>query len=326
VDGLRILNISKWIKPKWLLIVAGIVLLSCLMQIIHSPYIRHVIVMVLMYIILAVSYRFLTLSGQWTFAHFAMMGMSAFVTAFLSTKMGYPVWLSWPLGILAAVATGTIMGLICGRTRYVYFFFATWAYAYVIEQAWKRIDVPFGGLRGVLSIPPIAPMIRTEAQAYYLLLLLTIISLVVLYRLEKSRFGHILTVIEDNEELAKSIGIDAFKYRMVSLIIASVFCGLCGGFYAHYAGFVAYSDFGWIQNWLIVIYVMAGGGKTIFGPIIGTLIFVPMMQYLAAYREFIMVGMGAFTIFIVLIVPDGIEGLIWRLRHPKEVVISRALR
>jgi branched-chain amino acid transport system permease protein len=283
-------------------------------------------IVLLMTITLAVSYRFITLSGQWTFAHYTMMGVGAYTSAILSTKMGYPVWMTWPTGIVITCITACLLGLLIVRTRHVYFFFATWAFAYVVEITWKKLWFPFGGFDGIRGIPRPGSWFNSEAHFYYLILAITLASLAVLYTLEKSRFGRTLMCINENEDLARSIGFNAFKFRMLAFVIGSAFSGLIGCFYAHYAGFIAPADFDWMLNWFIVIYLISGGTRTVLGPIIGTLIFVPVMQILAAYQNFISIGMGLYTIFIIMIASDGIEGLISRFRHPGEVGVSRALR
>jgi branched-chain amino acid transport system permease protein len=317
------------IKGKYsgkIAIAIGTIFLFSLMFIVRSTYLQHVMIILLQTITLAVSYRFITLSGQWTFAHCTMMGVGAYTSAILSTKLGYPVWISWPTGIVITCLIACLLGLLIVRTRHVYFFFATWAFAYVVEITWKKLWFPFGGHDGIRNIPRPGPWFSSEAHFYYLILGITLMSLVVLYKLEKSRFGRTLVCINENEDLARSIGFNAFRFRMLVFVIGSAFAGLMGGFYTHYAGFIGPDDFGWMLNWFIVIYIVSGGSRTILGPIIGTLIFVPVMQILAVYRNYITIAMGLYTIFIIMVATDGIEGLIWRLRHPGEVGVSRALR
>ena len=320
------MSIANFRYSKELAFAMGTLFLFSLMLIIRSTYLQHVMIMLLQTITLAVSFRFITLSGQWTFAHCTMMGVGAYTSAILSTKLGYPVWVTWLTGIVMTCLTACLLGLLIVRTRHVYFFFATWAFAYVVEITWKKLWFPFGGHDGIRYIPKPGLWFNSEAHYYYLILGITLASLWVLYKLEKSRFGRTLVCINENEDLAKSIGFNAFKFRMLAFIIGSAFAGLMGGFYAHYAGFIGPADFDWMLNWFIVIYIVSGGTRTILGSIIGTLIFVPVMQILAAYRNYITIAIGLYTIFIIMVATDGIEGLIWRLRHPGEVGTSHGLR
>ncbi|RLB31064.1 MAG: hypothetical protein DRH11_13855 [Deltaproteobacteria bacterium] len=320
------MNLLKSTYPRNAFVVMGIILLFSLTFIVRSSYFQHVFIVILQTITLAVSYRFITLSGQWTFAHFTMMGIGAYTSAILSTTMGYPLWISCPLGIVATCITTFLLGLLIVKTRHVYFFFATWAFAYVVEITWKKLWFPFGGFDGIRGIPKPSSWFNSEAHFYYLILVITLISVTFLYKLEKSRFGRTLVCIDENEDLAKSIGINVFIFRMLAFIIGSAFAGAIGVFYAHYAGFIAPPDFDWMLNWFVVIYLISGGTRTILGPIIGTLIFVPVMQVFAAYQTYVTVGIGLYTIFVIMVASDGIEGLIWRLRHPGEIGVSRALR
>jgi branched-chain amino acid transport system permease protein len=147
---------------------------------------------------------------------------------------------------------------------------------------------------------------------YYLCLLVVTASLIVLYRLERSRFGLTFHAVHWQDKLAESVGVDTRRYRTLAFVIASVFGGLAGALLAHYIGTVNPNRFDVEEMVFVLIWVIVGGTATIFGPIIGVVVLTIINE--VVLRE---MGVdqarpliyGAILIVSVLFLPQGLESL-----------------
>ena len=158
-----------------------------------------------------------------------------------------------PLSMLAGSATAALLAFLLSfplfRMKGFYFLIGSFAAGEIIRLLWKWTDLTwlFGGPKGIKLIPPF-PNIKLfsldidfydPVNYYYLCLIVVVASLVVLYRVERSRIGLTFHAIHWQDKLAESVGVDTFRYRTLAFVISSFFAGLAGALYAHYIGTVA---------------------------------------------------------------------------------------
>ena len=313
------LNISY--KQALLLGTLPVVLISAPFAI--SGYKVDLLTNLLINIVLVASFRLITTTGGWSLAHVPMMGCGAYATALLSGKLGVPFWFSLPLAGLAAGLSGLAISYPLARTKGFAFFVASFAAGEAIRLCWIRFKIPFGGHKG-LTVP--APVLFDnvtwmnfeEAVPYYFLALaITLISLLIMYRLNNSRIGDTWKALASEENLAKSVGINITKYKMLAFSIGSFFAGVAGVLLAHRLWAIEPHQFGFTTTLYLLVWVVFGGSHTFAGPVIGVVVLTFLAELLRPLVEWVPMIFGTIIILILIFLPNGLESLPSRLRLHK---------
>jgi branched-chain amino acid transport system permease protein len=302
-----------------------VVALLFLPLLIKSPYIMHVLVMTGMYVILAVSYNLVSgYVGALSLSHQAFFGVGAYVSTLLVMDVKLPYL---PSMILAGIIPSILAVLIAYPTlRFSYHAYAMGTLSFSIIM-WLIITNWVDLTRGPMGIPGIPRpsfgqfQIRSLPSFYYYILFLDLVTLSFIYVLMKSRVGRAIIAVRENEVLAETYGINAFKYKVLAFAIASFFAGIAGSFYAHYISFIS-PDLLWFYYLMIIlITTIAGGLGTFYGVVLGAIIFTTIPEILRityALREVIF---GAILIATLYFLPEGIGGklqdLYARFKHAR---------
>lgn len=263
-------------------------------------------------ILVVVSYRLMTLTGEWSLIHIVMMGVGAYTSALLSKNLGFPVWVSMPM---AGVSAGLMAALLCFplfRMTQFYFLIGSFAVGEAIRLAWIFFVYPFGGSSGVSSIPPpelLGIDFMEPIPYFYLVLAVVTICLVILYRIENSRFGLTLHAVHWKASLAESVGVNTWKYRSLAFIVASLFVGIAGALKIHYLGNVTPHQFGVGTMVFVLIWVIVGGYNTFFGPILGAIVLSVLDESLRDLEEFRPAIYGVILIAAIMFMPKGLESV-----------------
>ncbi len=274
-------------------------------------------------IILVSSFRLITTTGGWSLAHIPMMGCGAYATALLAGQFHVPFIISLPLASLCAGLVGLIISFPLARTKDFSFFVASFAAGEAIRLCWIRFKFPFGGHRG-LSVPP-PVMIENvrwldfaEALPYYFLTLsVTIICLAIMYRLDHSKIGDTFRAVADQENLARSVGINITGYKMLAFFLGSFFAGVSGVLLAHRLWAIEPHQFGFTTALYLLVWVVFGGAHTFWGPIWGVVALTFLSELLMPLAEWVPMLFGTIIIVMLIFQPDGLEGLPRRLRELK---------
>jgi branched-chain amino acid transport system permease protein len=189
---------------------------------------------------------------------------------------------------------------------------------------WSKLT---GGYSGIANIPPPEPLrlpglgaisFDSKAHYYYLVLVIAAICLTVMYRLERSWLGLMWSSINENDQLARSCGINIKRHKQLLIVVTAFFMGIAGGFYAHYVGTLTPSGdpgspFGFTASLYLIIYMMVGGEGYFAGPIIGAYLLTIVPELGRSLQQYIPLLMGAVLLLVVYVFPSGIAGLIARL-------------
>jgi branched-chain amino acid transport system permease protein len=222
--------------------------------------------------------------------------LSGVVAAFMAIMVGYPVL----------------------RLKGIYFAIITWGFADSLLFLYKRVKNPFGGIDGLSFIPspdPISiPWIGTmdfnnKAHFYLLALILMFLTLYVLYRMERSRFGLIFSAIREGDHLARSVGINIMNYKVLAFAVCSGLSAMGGSFYGHYTYYISPNDFTVILTIYLAIYSVVGGLERYSGVIIGTVVLLFAGEIFANYAQYQLILYSGFMILILLLVPGGLSNL-----------------
>ena len=266
-------------------------------------------------------------AGQISFGHQAFFGIGAYVTVLLAAKLHLTPWLGMLGGAAVAVLAALLIGTPTFRLAGIYFGLATLAYPLIF-----RILMDFLGYQEV-AIPmvrdhPVLFMQFEEPRTFDLLALVLLAATLVLSRLiETSRLGYSLRAIKENEQAAEAMGVDAFRCKMAAYVLSAAPAALAGAIYAHAILFVVTPDgvFGVIAIVQTLTVCLVGGAGTLWGPVIGAAIMIPISEILDATAGDRFPGIqgvvyGATLMAIMMWAP---EGLFWRLRR-RRAPVARA--
>ncbi len=217
--------------------------------------------------------------GQFSFGHAVFFGTGAYIQVILQTKYGLGPWLAIWCAMLGGVLVGIIVGYLSFRygLRGSYFALITLAFAEAFRVLATAVDITDGGqgIYLVLNQDPARALGRLQFASgvgyYYMALALTVVSLLVAWWLENSRFGAQLMALRENEEAAESIGVDTFKVKMGAICLSGALTALGGVFYVQ--KFLLMNPniaYGPTKSIEALVVPIIGGMGTVFGPLLGS--------------------------------------------------------
>ena len=258
-------------------------------------------------------------AGQISFGHQAFFGIGAYVTVLLVVKAGLTPWIGMGLAVAVAVLAAVLIGLPTFRLAGIYFGLATLAYPLIF-----RIVMDWLGYQEV-AIPmkrdhPGWFMQFTEPRSFDLLALGVLGATLVLSRaIETSRLGYRLRAIRENEQAAEAMGVDAFRGKMAAYMLSAVPAAVAGAVYIHAILFIVTPEavFGLLVISQTLVVCLVGGTGTLWGPLIGAGIMVPVSEILDATVGDRLPGIqgvvyGGALVLFMMYAP---EGLYWRVRQ-----------
>lgn len=303
----------------------GVVLAAVLIAVpfLVSPYKLDVVIFAVIGALVVSSYRFMTITGEWSLAHVVMMGVGGYASALIAKRLGLPFYLSIPLGAVVAGVLAWLLSFPLFRMTGFYFLIGSFAAGEAIRLLWIRFSDPFGGPKGLKLIPraEIAlpgmeePISLADPVSYYFLSLVVVgLCLWALYRLEKSRVGLTLHAIHWRDVLAESTGVDTRHYRTMAFVTASAMAAIAGGLLGHYVGALTPSRFALHYMLYVLVWVIVGGTRTFAGPIIGLAVLTVVDELIREFEQWRPLIYGVVLIVTVQFLPQGLESLPQRLR------------
>ena len=303
----------------WLLLAAGLIVVPHILSFSQ----QELLVFLAINVIVVVSYRLLTLTGEWSLAHVVLMGVGGYASALYVRWFGLPVPLSMLVGAATSAFVAFLLSFPLFRMKGFYFLIGSFAAGEVIRLIWKRFSDPFGGATGLKRIPPfpdvdlgfLAIAFYRPIPYYYLVLAVAAISILIMYLIERSRIGLTFHAIHWQDKLAQSVGIDTFRYRTLAFVVASFFAGLAGALYAHYLSTVNPNQFDVSQMVYVVIWTIVGGTARIYGPILGVIVLTILDEVVLRAIGIDQVRpllYGAILIAAILFMPKGLESIVIR--------------
>jgi branched-chain amino acid transport system permease protein len=262
--------------------------------------------------------------GQYSFGHAAFFGTGAYATAVLQMHYGINAWLAFGIGIAAGALTGAAIGGLSFRSglKGSYFALVTLAFAEVLRIVASVAPITGAGVGTLIALDlrPQAFQFQSRVPFYWIILALVGASLIIVRRLEDSRFGAYLVAVRENEEAAAALGVDATMVKLGAMTVSAALAAAGGGFYAQYFLFVdasiAYGP--WISIEALLAPIIGGIG-TVFGPLLGALV-VKTLGELAKLATGDAPGLdlviyGSVLILVIAFAPRGIAGILADLRR-----------
>ncbi|MWV41758.1 branched-chain amino acid ABC transporter permease [Natrialba sp. INN-245] len=250
-------------------------------------------------------------AGQLILAQGAFFGVGAYSFVKL-TEAGLPPVVAILIATAFTGAVAYLLGKPATRASGIYLGIITLAFNELFVNFLELFPDFTGGSTG-LSAPSLFPSVMTamipgDVLYYYLLLLVYIGTVVFFYRLLHSEFGWALLTIKEDPVLAESIGIDAQRYRLLSFTSAGLICGLAGGLFAPFNGYLSPPMFDLHRTIDIILAGVAGGLTTPIGSIFGGLIVVLVPEFLRFIAEIRLIIYGVLLILLLMYLPEGIGG------------------
>jgi branched-chain amino acid transport system permease protein len=250
--------------------------------------------------------------GMVSFGHAAYLGIGGYAIGILASEGITAGFVQWPVALLVSALVALIVGLLCLRTRGVYFIMITLAFAQMVYYLGAGL-ARYGGDDG-LTIYRRSQFgfldLSHKTTFYYVCLALLMAAIYFVWRLVNSRFGMVIQGARSNERRMQSIGFPTFRYRLTCFVIAGTMCGLAGALLANHTDFVSPAMMYWTRSGDLIVMVVLGGMASSFGPLIGAVALLVLEEELSGITEYWQIILGPLLLLVVLFARRGIDGLL----------------
>ena len=299
---------AKFIIPA---AIGGIFLL--LLPLFGGNYQLHILILIFLNISLALGFRLLFVTGLVSFCHITFYAIGAYASAAATVKFGLPIGVGFLLGGVIAALASIALIVPAARVRGSYFFLLSFAFLGVLDTIFKNWKNVTGGTSGIAGIPPIMGF-ETTTPYYYIIMAFSAVTVFIMYRIYKSRFGAELMAIGEDDGLAGVVGISVLKHRTIAFAIGALFAGFAGSLYAHYDSFIAPTSFSMWPSIYIIIWCVVGGARTFWGPIAGAILMTLIAEGLRMAGTTQAIFYSVALLIVMMAMPEGISGLVQNLR------------
>ena len=251
---------------------------------------------------------------------FALIG--GYASAILIMKGGLSFWLAMPLAGVVSAIIGVLIGFPILRLRGVYFAMITLSLTETARLSAQWMSSLTGGAKGIINIPlpgaleifgitlvPDFSTIDSHLAFYYLAAVLLIATYAAMYRLVNSRIGWLFRSLQQNEDLASSIGVNIAMLRVIAFAISSFLAGVGGAFFVAVQQSVYPNTFQVQDSVYFMLYCFLGGLGYVFGPIVGTFVLFLSFEMLQGLNEYQPLVYSILMIALMLWLPNGLLSL-----------------
>jgi branched-chain amino acid transport system permease protein len=288
-------------------------LLLALPMVIPSGYVIRVINTTMLYSIIAIGVNLIGgYGGQLAMGHACYVGIGAYAQAILIVHHGWPFLPSFFTALLFATLYGLITGIIClGRIKGDYLMIVTMGVSEITRIVFQNWGSLTGGPMGIPQIPSIRVfgfVFKNNTRYYYLFLGFLILTIIIVRRMIKSRFGRAIIAIRDDEIAARAMGINTVRHKIITFTISTGFAGLAGILLAHYIRFVGPMQYNLDEGLLYFQMIIIGGLGSISGSILGAAILVLIPELFRGVYEYRLIIYGLAMILMMIVKPEGLLG------------------
>ncbi|APD08295.1 MULTISPECIES: branched-chain amino acid ABC transporter permease [Thermus] len=311
---LRFLRYEVFALPSRVIALLFILFLLLFPLFSQDPYLLRILTLSGLFALYAASWDLLSgYTGQVSLGHAFFFGISGYTSALLGRELGLAPWATIPLGATLATLAGLLVGLPSLRVKGPYLSLITLAFP-ILALGFIFLFPDFtGGELGLSGLPRLG---QSRLEEYYLVTLTMLVSVYILWRIANSRVGLVFHALREDEAAVRMVGVNTVAYKLLAFAVSAFFAGLAGGLYAHYlrvAGPDSLSLFNSIQP---VIWTVFGGIATIYGPVAGTFLLVPLLEVLRVAEEWRMVGFAVLILLVMRFLPQGVvRGVLDRLEE-----------
>ena len=275
-----------------------------------SVYIFHVLIMMGIYSILALSLNIIVgFAGLVSLGHAAFFGIGAYVSGLLMINgFGFPVafFLS---GIITSLL-GLCLALPSLRVKDDYLAIVTLGFGIIIGLVFLNLEIT-GGADGLVGIPPVSLLgkpLYSKPGFFALVAGVLVLMILTMCTLKQSKIGRAWAAIRDNDVSAAFMGINVYGYKTMAFITSSFWAGLAGSLYAHYTAYINPHSFNMHTSIMVLSMVVLGGIGSITGSILGAVLLILLPEALRPLADYQDIFYGALLVAMMIFRPQGIMG------------------
>ena len=247
-----------------------------------------------------------------SFGHAAFIGLGAYAVGILSAYGFTDALVSLPVALAVSAAYAFLTGLVCLRTKGVYFIMITLAFGQMAFFTASSL-APFGGDDGltIAARNTVAgfPVLRNERVFYYIVFFCLLGTYLFCRALVASRFGRVVRGAKENPIRVSTLGFDVYRFQLATYVMAGALAGLSGFLLANAAEFVSPAYMSWQRSGELIVMVLLGGLGSLGGAVIGAAVYLLTEEWLSAFTENWKVIFGPVLVLIVLFARGGLLGL-----------------
>ncbi len=299
----------KFIIPAYLVLF----LIIILFPFITSMYQVNLIITVLIYVMLGLGLNIVVgLGGLLNLGYVAFYAVGAYSYALLNHHFGINFWIALPIGALLSTIFGLIVGFPVLRLRGDYLAIVTLAFGEIIRLVLENWNDFSFGPSGIANIPHPGffgikfSLEQVTIYIYFLMILLTILTIFIVHRLENSRLGRAWIAMREDEVACQTMGINVTKAKLTSFALGATWAGLAGVMFAAKITFINPSSFTIWESIMILCIVVLGGMGSILGVIIAAFILILLPEYLRVFSMYRYLIYGALLVVMMVFRPGGI--------------------
>jgi len=302
---------KKAVKPVFLLAVLGVAALLPWLGL--QKYQLRVFTLAMAWAVAAVSLNLvLGYTGQASLAHGAFLGIGGYAFGIFAERLGWNFWPALLMAGLVPAALGFLVGLPSLRTKGPYFAIVTLCFNVIVFKVFENWTWLSGGYQG--QRVPVPSFLGSRWARYYFMLAALVLALVVLRMMVKSLLGVTFMSIRSNENLAEAMGINAFRYKLLSFTVSCFMVGLAGALLALENGHLDYTITSYTYSFNLLVYVLIGGAATLSGPVVGALGLYYLLERIEkAVGEYRYAIFGLLLIVVIIYFPRGVAGGVQQL-------------
>jgi branched-chain amino acid transport system permease protein len=247
-----------------------------------------------------------------SFGHAAFLGLGAYAVGILASHGIGEAMISLPIALIAATGFALLTGIVCLRTKGVYFIMITLAFGQMAFFTASSL-APYGGDDGLtLQVRNTIfglPLFKSDRAFYYIVLGLLLCSYVLCRLVVASRFGRVFRGARENPIRMSSIGFDVYRFQLVAYGLSGSLGGLAGFLLANATDFISPAYMSWQRSGELIIMIVLGGMGRLHGAIIGALAFILIEEWLSGFTEQWKLIFGPFLVLVVVFARGGLIGV-----------------
>lgn len=258
-------------------------------------------------------------AGLKSLCHAGFMGVGAYTVAIMM-KAGFSFWLASPVAIAICCGLGLVVGFPALRVQLHYLGFATLGFNLLLVLFFRNEEWLTGGTFGIQNIKrPALFGLSFEGNTafYFLVLVVTLISGVLLALLLRSPWGRAFAALRDNPIRAESTGVNITAYTLMSFAIGAAYAGIAGAMFATLVNFIEPAPFGVANSLLFLMMVVVGGSGRFYGPVLGAAIALLLPELLRELKDWYLAVFGFVVVLMMIWLPGGLLSLCETLKMAK---------
>jgi len=290
-----------------------LVLFVLLFPYITSMYQTNIMTTALMYVVLGLGLNIVVgFGGLLHLGYAAFYAVGAYTYGLLFYHFGLSFWLCLPIGALLSAIFGILLGFPILRLRGDYLAIVTLAFGEIVRLVLENWNDFSFGPSGIANIPrpdlfgQKLRLAQVTNFTYYIAIGLTILTIIVIRRMESSKMGRAWEAMREDEIACQAMGIDITKAKLTAFSMGAVWAGIMGVLFAAKTTFINPASFTTWESIVILCVVVIGGMGSIPGVIAGALIFILTPEYLRAFSEYRMLIFGIALVLMMIFRPGGI--------------------